>query len=133
MSMIRGRMDTYLKRRLQWYGHLGMRGEQEPTQQVLSITVQGETSRGRPRLRFLDTFRRDIREQIQTVIQLYGNLKIRNEIIRLKRDNESVRNFKESPGKEVDVVWSCDAKRGALCRKEGDGNESTREKEERKA
>ena len=30
------------------------------------------------------------------------------------------------------MVWVCDEKRGALCRKEGDGNESTGEKEERK-
>ena len=38
----------------------------------------------------------------------------------------------ESPGKEVEVVWACDEKRGALRRKEGDGNESAGEKEERK-
>ena len=31
------------------------------------------------------------------------------------------------------MVWACDEKRGALRRKEGDGNESTREKEEMKA
>ena len=30
------------------------------------------------------------------------------------------------------MVWACDAKRGTLRRKEGDGNESTGEKEERK-
>ncbi len=41
-------------------------------------------------------------------------------------------NHKESPGKEVEVVWTCDGKTGALRRKEGYGNESTREKEERK-
>ena len=34
--------------------------------------------------------------------------------------------------KEVEVVWACDANRGTLRRKEGDGNESTGEKEERK-
>ena len=33
---------------------------------------------------------------------------------------------------EVEVVWACDEKRGTLRRKEGDGNESTGEKEERK-
>ena len=38
----------------------------------------------------------------------------------------------ERPGKEVEVVWACDEKRGALRRKEGDGNESTREKDMRK-
>ena len=40
-------------------------------------------------------------------------------------------------GKEVEVVWACDEKRanwkrGTLRRKEDDGNESTRETEERK-
>ena len=35
--------------------------------------------------------------------------------------------------KEVEVVWVYDEKRGALRGKEGDGNEITREKEERKA
>ena len=30
------------------------------------------------------------------------------------------------------MVWSCDEKRGTLRRREGDGNESTGEKEERK-
>ena len=40
-------------------------------------------------------------------------------------------NRKDSPGKEVEVVWACDEKRGALRGKEGDGNESTGEKGER--
>ena len=40
-----------------------------------------------------------------------------------------VNDRKESPGQEVEVVWACDEKRGTLRRKEGDGNESTREKE----
>ena len=38
----------------------------------------------------------------------------------------------ESPGSEVEVTRTCYAKRGALCRKKGDRNGSTRE-EERKA
>ena len=41
-------------------------------------------------------------------------------------------NRKERPGNEIEVVWACDEKRGTLRRKEGDGNESTGEKEERK-
>ena len=28
--------------------------------------------------------------------------------------------LEESPGKEVEVVWACDEKRGALRRKEGE-------------
>ena len=50
----------------------------------------------------------------------------------IKRDNESGGNRKESQGKEVQVVMACDEKRGTLRRKEGDGNGSTSEKEERK-
>ena len=49
-----------------------------------------------------------------------------------KRDNESGGNHKESTGKKVEVVWACDEKRGTLRRREGDGNESTGVKEERK-
>ena len=41
-----------------------------------------------------------------------------------KRDNESGVIHKESTGKKIEVVWACDAKRGTLRRKEGDGNES---------
>ena len=36
-------------------------------------------------------------------------------------------------GKEFEVVWACDEKRGTLRRKEGNGNESTREKEDLRA
>ena len=43
-------------------------------------------------------------------------------------DNESGGNHKESPGIETEVVQACDEKKGALCRKDGDGNEGTREK-----
>ena len=45
--------------------------------------------------------------------------KINNEQIR-GRDNENEGNLKEGPGKEIEVVWACDAKRRALCRKEVD-------------
>ena len=36
------------------------------------------------------------------------------------------RNRKESPRKEAEMVWTCDQMRGALRRKKGDGNKSTR-------
>ena len=55
-------------------------------------------------------------------------LKIRTERIRV-----TTRNRKESSGKEFEVVWASDVKKGALRRKEGDGNESRMEKEEKKA
>ena len=38
----------------------------------------------------------------------------------------------QSEGKQVEVVWACNEKRGVLVRKEVKGSESTREKEERK-
>ena len=53
--------------------------------------------------------------------------KIRNE-----RMTGSRANRKESPGNYVEVVWACDVKIGALCRKEGDETVRTGEKEERK-
>ncbi len=53
--------------------------------------------------------------------------------ITYERIRENGGHLKESPGKEVEVVWTCDEKRGTLRRKEGDGNESTGEKKERKA
>ena len=53
----------------------------------------------------------------------------RSEMKKNKRDNDSGGNHKESPGKEDEVVWTCDEKRGTLRRKEGDGDESTEEKE----
>ena len=56
--------------------------------------------------------------------------KIRNE--RIRGTTKVGVNHKESTGKKVEVVWACDAKRGTLRRKEGDGNLSTGEKEERK-
>ena len=55
--------------------------------------------------------------------------KITNE--RISGDNENGGNHPESTGKEDEVVWACDEKRGTLRRMEGDGNESTGEKEER--
>ena len=36
-------------------------------------------------------------------------------------DNESGGNLKKSSVKDVEVVWAYDTKRGAHCRKEGDG------------
>ena len=50
---------------------------------------------------------------------------IRNERIR-EQQKWGGGGRKECPGKEVEVVWACDEKRGTLRRKEGDGYESTR-------
>ena len=50
-----------------------------------------------------------------------------------KRDTETEGNHKESPGKYIEVVWTCREKRVALRRMDGDENENTRKGEERKA
>ena len=55
--------------------------------------------------------------------------KIRNERI---RGTTKVGKHEEISWKEVNVVWACDEERGTLRRQEGDGNESTGEKEEMK-
>ena len=55
--------------------------------------------------------------------------KIRNE--RIRGTTKVGEITKNNPGKEVEVVWACDEKRGTLRRKESNGNESTGEKEER--
>ena len=47
-------------------------------------------------------------------------------------ENESEGNHKENQGKEVEVVWACDEKRGTLHRKKCNVNESTGENEVRK-
>ena len=49
-----------------------------------------------------------------------------------EEDNESRGTREKGTGKEDEVVWACDEKRGALRRKKGDGNESTEGKGERK-
>ena len=56
--------------------------------------------------------------------------KIRNE--RIRGTTKVGEITKKVPQYEVKVVWACDEKIGALRRNKGDGNESTREKEERK-
>ena len=76
--------------------------------------------------------RRDTFSQAIKIDFLSGNEAGQDQKWKNKRDNESGGNHKESTGKKVEVVWACDAKRGTLRRKEGNGNESTGEKEERK-
>ena len=53
--------------------------------------------------------------------------KIRNE--RIRGTTKVGGNHKESTGKKFEVIWARDEKSGTLRRKEGDGNESTGEKE----
>ena len=65
-----------------------------------------------------------IRTGVATVLGFRTYIYVRT-YERVKGDNESRGNRRESPGTEVEVVWACYEKGGALRRKEGDGNEST--------
>ena len=49
-----------------------------------------------------------------------------------KRGTTKLRELSKK-GQESEVVWTCEGRRGALHRKEGDGNGSPTEEEERQA
>ena len=64
---------------------------------------------------------------------MFGITKLDGYEMKENGDKESGGNLKENPGKEFEVVWACDAKKGGLRRKHGDGNGSSMEEEERQA
>ena len=47
--------------RLRWYGHLRRRPEDHPTRRMMELDPPGPRKRGRPKLRWLDCVRRDMR------------------------------------------------------------------------
>lgn len=49
------------KRRLQWYGHVCRRKDGEDIQRVTHIRVDGKRSRGRPKHRWMDTIKSDMK------------------------------------------------------------------------
>ena len=48
------------RRRLEWFGHVKRRGETENIRAVTEIKMEGKRPRGRPKLRWKDTLRRDL-------------------------------------------------------------------------
>jgi len=73
------------KRRLQWYGHVQRRNNEEDIRYVTELKILGKRKRGRPKQRWMDTIRDDMkrwglkpedaedRERWQTLIEI-GNL-----------------------------------------------------------
>jgi hypothetical protein len=49
------------KRRLQWYGHVRRRDKEDDIRSVAEMRVHGKRKRGRPRQRWLDTIREDMK------------------------------------------------------------------------
>ena len=51
-----------MQKRLRWYGHVSHRDDSHMTRTVLDMVVEGVRPRGRPKLRYMDTIRRDIKK-----------------------------------------------------------------------
>ena len=50
------------ERRLRWYGHVRRREEEHITRLAMSVEVPGRRPRGRPKLRWTDKVKSDLRE-----------------------------------------------------------------------
>ena len=50
-----------MQKRLRWYGHVSRRDDSHMTRTVLDMVVEGVRPRGSPKLRCMDTTRRDIK------------------------------------------------------------------------
>ena len=48
-------------RRLEWFGHIKRRDETENIRVVAEMKMEGKRPRGRPKLRWYDTVRRDLK------------------------------------------------------------------------
>ena len=53
--------DVMRKKRLQWFGHVCRREEDEDIKRVSEMVMEGNRGRGRPKQRWKDTIRTDLR------------------------------------------------------------------------
>ena len=59
-----------MQKRLRWYGHVSRRDDSHITRTVLDMVVEGVRPRGRPKLRYMDTIRRDIKKNALTDVNI---------------------------------------------------------------
>ena len=66
-----------MQKRLHWYGHVSRRDESHTTRTVLDMVREGVRPRGRPKVRYMDIIKRDIKKNGLTD----GNILDRNDWI----------------------------------------------------
>ena len=59
-----------MQKQLRWYGHVRHIDESHITRTVLDMEVEGVRPRGRPKLRYMDTIRRDIKKNALTDVNI---------------------------------------------------------------
>lgn len=80
-------VDTLQKRQLKWYGHVVRMGEERIPRKVFEARREGKRGRGRPRLTWMDTIRREVEKRGKSMA----------EVKRLARDRIEFRKWIEDP------------------------------------
>ena len=65
-------INTFLmKKRLSWFGHVQRRDEDNIAKSVLNTRIDGSCPRGRPKLRWMDRLKDDMKKNNIIVLHLY--------------------------------------------------------------